>query len=149
GFEREHGIKVSLQRAQWPDLRTRLLADFAAGNVPDVVEGQTGWAQEFAISGDVLALDSYVDRDGPRIGYPDDWQPTTFAPNSYEGKVYGLQLHLTCSLLLYNKRMLDRAKVDPPTTWAGFREAAGRLTTGDVFGCALNQDAGYSWPWML
>lgn len=148
-FEKAHGVTVNLNKQQWPDLRTRLLADFASGQVPDVVEEPGGWVQEFAVSGDAQPLQSYVDKSGAKIGFPQDWQPGTVERNSYKGKVYGVQLHYTCTLLLYNKAMLADAGVEPPTTWPEFLAAAKRLTADGVHGVALNQDAGYSWPWLL
>ncbi|WP_219501625.1 sugar ABC transporter substrate-binding protein [Nonomuraea ceibae] len=148
-FEQAHQVKVNFQKYQWPDLRTRLLADFASGSVPDVVEEPGGWVQDFAISGNALSLQEYVDRDGRAMGFPSDWRPVTVERNSYQGQVYGVQLHLTCTLLLYNKGMLDAAGVEPPTTWEELLEAAGKLTKGDVYGIALNQDHGYAGPWLM
>ncbi len=148
-FERDYDVTVNLQKYQWPDMRTRLLSDFSSGTVPDLVEEPGGWVQEFALSGDARSLQSYVDRDGAKIGFPADWQPGTVSRNSYNKEVYGIQLHLTCMLLLYNKEMLADAAVEPPTTWDELLTAAKRLTTGDVHGIALNQDAGFGWPWLL
>ncbi|MDA0632360.1 sugar ABC transporter substrate-binding protein [Nonomuraea sp. MCN248] len=148
-FEQANQVKVNLQKYQWPDLRTRLLADFASGVVPDVVEEPGGWVQEFALSGNARSLQEYVDRDGAAMGFPADWQPVTVGRNSYQNQVYGVQLHLTCTLLFYNKGMLDAAGVRPPTTWEELLEAAKKLTKGDVYGIALNQDYSYANPWLL
>ncbi len=144
-FEKAHGVTVNFQKYQWPDLRTRLLADFSAGTVPDVVETSGAWVQEFAVSGDARPLQDYVDRDGTTMGFPADWQPSTVQRNMHQGKVYGIQLHLTCSLLLYNKKLVTT----PPSTWDELVATAKALTTKDVHGIALNQDASYSWPWLL
>ncbi|MEV5891885.1 ABC transporter substrate-binding protein [Nonomuraea fuscirosea] len=148
-FEQANKVKVNLQKYQWPDLRTRLLADFASGTVPDLVEEPGGWVQEFAISGNARSLQDYVDRDGEAMGFPSDWQPVTVERNSYQGKVYGVQLHLTCNTLLYNQAMLRDAGVAVPSTWEEFLDAAKKLTGDDVHGVALNQDYTYLWPWMV
>jgi multiple sugar transport system substrate-binding protein len=148
-FEKKHSVKVQLQKFQWPDMRTRILADFASGTVPDVVEEPGGWVQEFAITGDVLPLQKYVDADGASMGFPADWQPNTITRNSYQDKVYGIQLHLTCMLLFYNQDLFDAAGVQPPTTWDDLLAAAKELTKDGVHGIALNQDPGYTWPWLL
>ncbi|MGW7353963.1 ABC transporter substrate-binding protein [Streptomyces sp. NPDC054784] len=148
-FEKEHGVTVRMQKYQWPDMRTRILTDFASGNVPDLVEEPGGWTQEFALSGDVLSLQGRLDADGARMGYPDDWQPAAVRHNEHRGETYGIQLHQTCSLLLYNKAMFRRARVAPPTTWEEVVRVGRRLTTDDVFGIALNQDQSYAWPWLL
>ncbi|MGH8792009.1 MAG: ABC transporter substrate-binding protein [Stackebrandtia sp.] len=148
-FEKEHGVTVNLQKFQWPDLRTRLLSDFQSGSVPDLVESSGGWVREFAVSKDALSLQSRVDADGAEMGFPDDWQPQSLELNTFEDETYGIQLHLTCTLLFYNKTMLADANVDVPTTWDELLDAAKKLTSGDVHGIALNQDHSYSWPWML
>ncbi|OEV03875.1 ABC transporter substrate-binding protein [Streptomyces oceani] len=147
-FEKEHGVRVRMQKYQWPDMRTRILADFASGNVPDLLEN-TSWVQEFALSGNALNLQKYVERDGADIGYPDDWQDATIKRNTHEGDTYGIQLHQTCSLLLYNKRMFREANVRPPTTWDEVVSVGKELTRGDVHALALNQDYTYAWPWLL
>jgi multiple sugar transport system substrate-binding protein len=148
-FEQANKVTVNLQKYQWPDLRTRLLADFAAGTVPDVVEEPGGWVQEFALSGNARPLQDYVDRDGAAMGFPSDWRPAAVARNSYQNKVYGVQLHLTCTLLVYNKAMLAEAGVEPPATWDDLLTTAKKLTKGDVYGLALNQDYTYLDPWLL
>lgn len=148
-FEQANKVTVNLQKYQWPDLRTRLLADFASGTVPDLVEEPGGWVQEFAVSGNARSLQDYVDRDGQAMGFPSDWQPVTVERNSYQGKVYGVQLHLTCNTLLYNKAMLRDAGVEAPTTWEELLDAAKKLTKDGVYGIALNQDYTYMWPWLV
>src|SRR5690606_27585561 len=77
-FEEADGNTVNFQKFQRPDLRTRLLSDFASGNAPDLCEDSL-WTQEFAISGDVMSLQKYVDRDGAEMGFPDDWHPRTIS----------------------------------------------------------------------
>ncbi|HEX2131731.1 MAG TPA: sugar ABC transporter substrate-binding protein, partial [Actinophytocola sp.] len=148
-FEQAHGVTVNFQKYQWPDLRTRILADFASGNVPDVVESPDVWAIEFAVSGNARSLQDFVDSDGAEMGFPDDWLPKTVERNTYQGEVYGIQVHYTCTTLVYNKGMLDAAGVAPPSTWDELLAAAKELTSGDVHGLALNQDQSYAWPWLL
>lgn len=148
-FEKAHGVTVRKQLYQWDDLRTRLLADFSAGSVPDLVEEPGGWSQEFALSGDALPLTKFVRRDGDQMGFPKDWQHQSVVHDEHRGHPYGVQLHLTCTLLFYNRKMLDRAGVDPPRTWEEVVSAAKELTGGGVHGIALNQDQSYAWPWLL
>jgi len=151
GFEEAHpGWTVNLELYQWPDLRTKILADFAADNPPDLVEEPGGWVQEFGLAGNLASLQPYIDADGERVGFPADWQPFTVERNSLDGEVYGVQLHLTCMLLFYNRQLLEAAGVaQPPTTWDEFLAAAQATATGGVFGFAPNQSAGYAWPWLL
>lgn len=148
-FEQDHGVTVRMQLSQWQDLRTRLLADLSSGTVPDLVAEPGGWVQEFALSDDARSLQEYVDADGEAMGFPDDWHDAAVAHNTHRGEVYGVQVHMTCRLLLYNKAMFAEAGVEPPTTWAEVVHVARRLTGDGVHGIAPNQDQSYTWPWLL
>ncbi|MBA2811290.1 extracellular solute-binding protein [Streptomyces sp. KM273126] len=148
-FENDHDVTVRLQMYQWEELETRLLADLQAGRAPDVLEEPGGWAQRYALSGDALSLQKYLDEDGKAMGFPDDWQPAAVKHNTHSGEVYGIQLHMTCQLLVYNKEMFADAGVQPPTTWEEVVDVATELTHDGVYGLQLNQDQAYGWPWML
>lgn len=148
-FEEDNpGWTVSFEQYQWPDMRTKLLADFAAGTPPDVVEG--GWIQEFARAGYIQSLQPYIDRDGEEMGFPSDWVQSTVENDLVDGESFGIQNHLTTNLLFYNRALLSDAGYDePPTTWDEFLEVAQATTEGNTFGFAPNQVASYSWPWLL
>ncbi|HKG26112.1 MAG TPA: sugar ABC transporter substrate-binding protein [Thermomicrobiales bacterium] len=150
-FEQDHpGWKVNLQLFQWPDMRTKILADFAAGNPPDLMEEPGGWVQDFATAGTIRSLQPYVDQDGEAMGFPSDWQPYAVERDTFSGEVYGIQLHLTCALLFYNKDMFSQAGIaEPPKTWEEFVAAAKATSKGNVFGFAPNQSADYAWYWLF
>src|SRR5699024_6453203 len=71
-------------------------------------------------------------------------------PWQHEGSTYGIQLQLTCQQIYYNKQMFADAGISgPPDTWDDLLAIATELTRGNVHGIALNQDASYSYPWIL
>src|SRR3569833_2236278 len=73
-FETDHpGWTVNWQRFQWPDLRTKLVADFAVGNPPDLVEEPGGWVQEFGLAGLLTPLNDFIAKDGKAKGNLDVW----------------------------------------------------------------------------
>ena len=149
-FEKDHGLTVNWQKFQWPDLQTKLQADISAGTPPDLVEQPGGdTAIPLALTGDLLSLDAHVAKDGEAMGFPADWQATSVRPWQHGGKTYGVQIHLTCSQLYYNKKMLSDAGVTPPATWDELITAGKKLTSGNRYAIALNQDPGYSVPWLL
>src|SRR5579859_5017893 len=149
-FKKDTGWDVKLEQYQWPDLRTKLLANFAANDVPDLVEQPGAWVQEFALGGKLLSLQKYVDKDKQSTGFPDDWQGYTVDGSTANGEIYGVPLHLTCNLPFYNKDLFAKAGINSfPTNWDDFLSAAKELTGGNVYGFAMNQDSGYSWPWYL
>lgn len=147
-FEKDHpGWKINVQPYQWPDMRTKLLANFAAKTVPDLVEEPGGWVQEFGLAGNILSLQPYINANGKQMGFPNDWQLNTVTRNTIQGQIYGIQLHLTCVLLFYNKDIFAKAGIkQPPTTWDEFLSIAKELTYGNVYGSAINSNA---WPWLM
>jgi multiple sugar transport system substrate-binding protein len=149
-FEADNpGWTVQWERFQWPDLRTKLVADFAVGNTPDLVAEPGGWVQEFAQQGLLTNLDPYVEADGEAMGYPSDWQGFSVDRNMLDGSYYGVQIHLTCATLVYNTDLLAEAGFDaPPTDWEEFREVAMATSKNGVFGFAPNPVTAYYWPWL-
>jgi multiple sugar transport system substrate-binding protein len=150
-FESDHGVTVNWQKFQWPDLLTKLQADLSAGTVPDLCEDDgSGWPVQFATTGDSLALDDFIASDGEKMGFPNDWQTASLQNGRYQGKTYGIPLHLTCNLLFYNKKMFADAGVTaPPTDWEGFLSTARKLTRGSQYGVSLNSDSSYSPIWQV
>jgi len=149
-FEADHpGWTVEWGRFQWPDMRTKIVADMSVGNVPDLVADPGGWVPEFALQGKILPLNDYVAKDGSAMGYPDDWQDFSVSRNSIDGKYYGVQMHLTCASLLYNVDLLKAAGIDkPPANWEEFRNAAMAVAKNGRIGFAPNQVATYFVPWI-
>lgn len=121
--EKDLNLKISVEQFQWPDMRTKLLAGFTAGSVPDLMEGGL-WTIEFAKNGYLEPLDAYIAKDGKAIGYPADWISQAPEQSLFENKVYGIQMHLTCNTLFYNPKLLEKAGVAKvPTTWDEFLAA--------------------------
>jgi len=144
------GWTVNWEKYQWPDMRTKLLADFAADNPPDMTAEPGGWVQEFALGGQIRSLTEFIEADGEEIGFPSDWQDYTISRNMHEDEIYGMQIHLTCGLMFYNIDMLEEAGFSaPPTTWEEFLAVAQATAQRNVFGFAPNQATGYAWPWLL
>ncbi|GAB3808522.1 extracellular solute-binding protein [Humibacter antri] len=150
-FEKEHKIKITVNPQQWPDLQTKLTADFLSGDVPDLCEENgSWWSVRWGTAGNILALDDYIAKDGKAIGFPSDFVKSGVEVRQAGGHTYAVPLHLTCNgLIFYNKAMLDKASLSAPKSWDEFTEACKTLTGGGIYGAALNQDASYSLPWLL
>ncbi len=148
-FEADNpGWTVQWEKFQWPDMRTKLIADFSVGNTPDLTAEPGGWVQEFAQQGLLKPLDEYIAKDGEAMGYPADWQEFSVTRNMIDDSYYGVQIHLTCATLVYNVDLLKEAGFDaPPTTWEEFREVAMATTKAGRFGFAPNPVTSYDWPW--
>ncbi len=149
-FEKDNpGWKVNWELYQWPDMRTKLLANFTAGEVPDLVE-ESGWTQEFAIQGNLLSLEPYIEQHGADMGFPNDWFEAAVAKHQIQGETFGVQLHYTCNLPFANMTLLEQAGITKlPETWEEFLEVCKATTQGNVFGFAPNQAWEYAIPWFL
>jgi multiple sugar transport system substrate-binding protein len=143
-FGKDHDLQMNWQKFQWPDLTTKLTADFRSGNVPDLVEEvSAGTGTQYGLAGNVLALDDFAAAD-KEFGFPGDFLDQAVVARQYEGKTYSIPLHLTANgLLFYNKAMVET----PPATWDEFLEVAKSTTKDKVSGCALNSDASYAAPY--
>lgn len=147
-FGKEHDLQINWQKFQWPDLTTKLVADFKSGNVPDLVEEVgAGTGIQYGIAGNVLAVDDLA-KANAGVKFPDDFIDRAVTARQYEGKTYSVPFHLTANgLLFYNKTLLADAGIStPPATWEEFLEMAKATTKGDISGTALNSDPAYSAP---
>jgi len=142
-FEKKHHVTVNVQKYQWGDLQTKLVAGFRSGDVPDLVEeAGPGTAVQYGVQGNVLPLDTYIKRDGAAMKYPDDFQSTAVDARTYKGKTYSIPLHLSAAgILYYNKGLLKEAGYDkPPATWDQLKQVAKDTTKNGVYGLAVTND---------
>ncbi|MFC7305667.1 ABC transporter substrate-binding protein [Streptomyces monticola] len=72
----------------------------------------------------------------------DDFNPAVLAPKTYEGKVWGIPQVIDMQLLYYRKSLLDDAGLEPPQSLDELVDAAKKLTTKDVKGLFIGNDAG-------
>lgn len=148
-FEKAKSVKVTIQTFQWPDLQQKLTADFLSGMTPDIAEEPGGfWATRFGDDGDIMALNSFLEKDK---GFLDDFVPAGLEVRQVNGKTYAIPMHLTMGGLIFaNSKMLSKAGVEIPTTWEEFLEASKKIQASGVdYGCALNNDNSYGTPWLL
>ncbi len=122
------------------DYPTKMRANVASGNVPDVFYLQPGMAQEYIKAGKLLNLSPYMARDNvPATDFYDSlMQPFTCA----DGTVFGIAKDWNSLGLFYNKKMFQQAGLGDPSnwSWSDLQDAAKKLTQGKVYGIALPPD---------
>jgi multiple sugar transport system substrate-binding protein len=64
----------------------------------------------------------------------EDYDPTVWEFTQFEGKQYTIPLDIHCHAMLYNKKLLSDAGLQPPTTLQEWETAVGTVTKGDVLG---------------
>jgi multiple sugar transport system substrate-binding protein len=108
-------------------IKTRLIG----GEGPDVFYLDAFEAPALIETGVVEPLDSYVTEEFD----VDDFEKPLLEAFKKDGVSYGFPKDFSTLALFYNKKMLEEAGVEVPTTWDELREASKALTKGtDVYG---------------
>lgn len=128
----------------------RMTAAQAAGNAPDIYTMNYGDIADAARTSQIQSLASAIRSDAW-----DDLQDNVREMVSVEGEEYAYPLLVEPSAVLYYRTdLFEEAGIEsPPTTWDELIDYAERLSTDDVFGIRLAQNAvdmswstwGYQW----
>jgi multiple sugar transport system substrate-binding protein len=125
-----------------PSLIQKVLQQASSKTLPDVLMLDNPDIQQIAATGALAPLGDYgIKTDGYAEG------PVSAA--TYKGKLYGLQPAANTIAIFYNKDVLSKAGVTPPTTWDELKSAAKKLTTGDQYGFAFNATADFEGAWQF
>jgi multiple sugar transport system substrate-binding protein len=142
GCAKEVGVTVERQAVPRNELITKVLLAAQQKQMPDVLMIDNPDLQEVAATGALAPLTDYgVDLTGLYANLLD--------AGSYEDKVYGIAPGINGMALWYNKDLLEAAGVKPPTTWAEVKEAAAKLTSGEVYGIAFSAPATEEGTWQF
>jgi multiple sugar transport system substrate-binding protein len=123
-FEAAHpDIDLNIEVIDWNMGRDKLSTLVSAGNAPDLANIATLWLPEYVHLGVVEPLDGYL-----KPEFRSRFIPITLHGAEYQGKLYGLPIAVSARALYYNKKLLDRAGVKPPTNWDELVEVARKCT---------------------
>ncbi|MBI2505927.1 MAG: sugar ABC transporter substrate-binding protein [Candidatus Latescibacteria bacterium] len=130
----------------------KLLTGMDAGHAPDLCTLHWTQLPQVASTGQLLALDGLVQRDGIDV---EDCYPVGLQAYTYHGTLYGLPLRGSTITCFYNVDLFDRYGVPYPTadwTWEELLEKARQLTIDvdqdglpDIYGCSPYDIANYVW----
>jgi multiple sugar transport system substrate-binding protein len=129
------------------DYQTKMRANVAANNVPDVFYLSPDMGQEYIKAGKLLDLSPYMERDNVQ---PSGYYPALETPfDCSDGTVYGIPKDWNSLGLFYNTDMFKAAGLSDPTSWSwtDLQTNAKKLTTigattaSSVYGVALPADA--------
>ena len=134
------GLTVVRDVVPGSGLIQKVLQQSSSKTLPDVLMLDNPDMQQIAKSGALSPLSDYgISTDG--------YAPGILQAGTYDGKIYGLAPTVNSIALFYNKDVLTKAGVTPPTTWAELQAAAKKLTTGSQYGLALDANATYEGSW--
>lgn len=138
----QNGVTVNREVVPGDTLIAKVLQQASSRTLPDVLMLDNPDLQQVAATGALTPLDTLgLNADGYLKGVVD--------ASTYQGKLYGLQPITNTIGLFYNKDVLDKAGVKPPTTWAELRATAKQLTKGKQYGVAFSAPANYEGTWQF
>lgn len=148
-FEAKYGVEIEKTLMLWPDFKAKIMADFAAGTVPDLIEVPAPWILNFAVLGELVDMTQML------AEWPEsqDWFESTWTEVSLEGKKYGMKLHNTAMGFFINKDHYRTAGLDPdnpPQFIDEFVEAASKTSKATGLpGYIFDADPQYAISWMI
>jgi multiple sugar transport system substrate-binding protein len=120
----------------------KVLQQASSRTLPDILMLDNPDVQQIAAAGALAPLNDYgITGDGFVEGVVD-------AAN-YKGKLYALQPGANSIAVFYNKDILSKAGIAPPTTWQELVASAKRLTAGKQYGFAFAAPATYEGAWQF
>jgi len=136
------GAKMSREAVPGATLIQKVLQQASSRTLPDLLMLDNPDLQQIAATGALAPLDQFgINADGFAKGVVD--------ASTYQGKLYGLQPNTNTIGLFYNKDILSKAGVQPPTTWDELKVAAKKLTKGSQYGLAFSAPANYEGTWQF
>ncbi|MET8756380.1 extracellular solute-binding protein [Lentzea sp. NPDC004782] len=135
------GYKVKTETVAFDQAFANYKTAAQGGQGPDVFRSEVAWVPALAKNGMVADLsDTDLAKD------TGDFLETPLGSVKYEGKSYGVPQVTDSLALLYNKKKLADAGVQPPQTWDELKAAAAKLGGEKSF--FLNNDAYYALPFI-
>lgn len=124
-YEKETGVKVEVEtHGGGEDYGALLKAEIASGSEPEIFN-----------NGGYTALVPYMDRASDLSGEPwvKDLIPTSKAPATVDGKLYGMPMNVEGYGLIYNKALFKQAGItEEPKTLTQLKEAAEKLKAAGI-----------------
>ncbi len=119
-------ITVKFQSVPAEQAQTKLTAQIAGGNPPDVAYMDTGTVGAFAPRGALVNLEPYIAKSKGAVRK--DYVPVFRSMVSYQDQMYGLPIDGESTALFYNTKLFKQAGIThPPKTWAEEQADAAKI----------------------
>lgn len=147
-FEAAHpGDKVVNTYVPYDQMDSKVVAAAGSKTGPDVVVFNGAEAATIVLGGGLLPLDSYLS------AYPDKAQLPASTLHVVNGKTYAVQGYVNLLGLWYNKDILDKIGVQPPTTMAELETDMQKAKDAGYGGITLSglpnsQGEWQAYPWI-
>jgi arabinogalactan oligomer/maltooligosaccharide transport system substrate-binding protein len=133
------GYSVDVQQVSFDQALANYKTAAQGGQGPDVLRSDVGWVAQLAQNGLIADLSDAVTDTSDYLDGP-------LGSTRYNGKTYAVPQVTDTLALLYNKKKLADAGVQPPATWDELKADAPKL--GGPNAIFLNNDAYYALPFI-
>lgn len=120
--------KIQVKGVSNPDMQKQLASMSTANGTFDISDGFGNQVGSWASKGVLEPLDQYLTSDHVDTS---DFVPAAMDQMTYQGKTYAAPIAVHSFQLLYNKKLLADAGVQPPKTMTQFAAAIHKLTKVD------------------
>lgn len=144
-FQELTGAEVSVDILSYPELLTKITADFVGDTQGyDVVTMDIVWAGQFAEAGYSVELSDLIARDEAELALDDIYPIAMTALGQYDGKQVAYPFAGYANILAYRKDLYEEAGLAVPTTMEELQAAALALTdpANNQFGFVANGQKG-------
>lgn len=120
-------VSITGEFAGWSDYWPRLATQVAGRNAPDLIQMDYRYIFEYARRGALKPLDDYLDK-SLNIA---DFGQMNIDSGRVDGKLYGVNLGVNSSIVLYDEAAWEKAGIEPPKpgmTWEAFAEKGAALS---------------------
>lgn len=135
-------VNVTQQVMAQSDYTTKIQAQAAVNEMPDVFMVKGSWINNFVENGVIAPIDEYLNQ----YEYKDNFREGVFDAATKDGKIYGVpnQLSLT-SVVYYNEALWKSIGYDAfPDTWEDIFQAAAKFNEQGISAIALGNNE--KWP---
>ncbi|MGF4043387.1 sugar ABC transporter substrate-binding protein [Paenarthrobacter nitroguajacolicus] len=136
------GVTVKRETVPGKSLISKVLQQSSSKTLPDVLMLDNPDLQQIAATGALAPLADF------KVS-TENFAEGVLSAGTYKDKVYGLAPTVNTIALFYNKDILAKAGVTPPTTWDELKAASAKLTAGDQYGLAFNANPTYEGTWQF
>jgi multiple sugar transport system substrate-binding protein len=120
-------LDIAGEFAGWSDYWPRLATQVAGRNAPDLIQMDYRYIFEYARRGALAPLDEYIGK-GLKI---EDFGQRNIDSGRVDGKLYGINLGVNSSAVLFDAAAWEKAGATPPAagqTWEEFAENATKMS---------------------
>lgn len=115
--------KVEIDIVNWNDGHQKLQTLISGNQAPDLAIVGTRWMAEYQKAGLLADLAPSAEKGVPLY----EFVPSVLDAGRIDDKLVGLPVAASVRGLYYNKAMLKKAGVEPPTSWAELKSAAQKI----------------------